>query len=345
MMECLTNIIGLSNRDCACFPEKEGEDVSKSGLYIDDLYEQSNILALTDSMSCDDEIWGVIAGARASAITDFVRDLTARIGKANTKLINYKGQLGKVDKATKLLTPTGTSVGVQINGNNGYKAAYFAISSIGLKINTAGTYTVKLFRDDNMVTPLESWPVVAVANKPSYLDQPYTFPLFSKTGNPYNYFLLYEPAGARPYDTATWCCSGKDKNWSKLVNVLGAQSSDLVTFELKDKPMNGLIINLSIHCNIEWVCSDFDYTYDPWAATMAKTIHLLSIAKVYNYINSTGNVNRYTVLEKPEYLLGKMKSLAKQIDERYDYMAAFLPDEALHCWSCDNKVVLGEIIV
>lgn len=342
-MDCLTNVIGLSNRDCGCFPENEDASTSTSGLYIDDLYEQSNILALSDSTSCDDDIWSVIENARASAITDFVRDLTARISKANTKIFNFKGQLGKVEKATKLTTPTATKIGVQIYGNNHYKAAYVGITSLGLKINTAGTYTVSLYRDDNMVTPLKSWSVVAVANKPTYVDEPYTFPLFSKTGNPLNYYILYQPSGARPYDTACYCCSGKDKNWSKLMTIPGVETNDSVSFTVSDRPMHGLIINLTIHCNVEWVCSPFDFQLDPWAATMAKTIQLISIAKVYNYIHSTGNVNRYTLLEKPEYILGKMKSLTKQIDERYDYLAYSLPDEGLECWHCDNKINLGEI--
>jgi hypothetical protein len=339
---CLDNIIGLSNRECECVGEIP-ENKSDSGFYIDDTFQANNVFKISEALSCDDDIWDVMTNARVNAITNFKIDLFAAMQAKNSRFIEWNGVLGKLDKAYKLSTVSSfDTLGIDIRGKDGYKAANITINSMGLKLNTAGTYIVSLFQS-GVVDPLETWEIDTVANEESYLEKSITIPMYTKTGLPLKYSLRYEPNGAKPYLTQFYCCSGPD-HWNDLVDLKGVGITGATT-ATKQKPMHGLFMSISIHCGNEWLCRDWDYETDPWARTMAKTIQMMGILDTYKYINSSSNVNQYTILMEPEHILGKMSSLVKQIGERMTWLSHNLPIPAKECWKCNQTINVGEIMV
>ncbi len=339
---CLENIIGLSNRECECIGDIP-ENTSLSDFYIDDIFDGANVFKLQESLSCDDDIWGVMENARTSSISNFKIDLFAAMQTKNSRFIEWDGVLGKLDKAHKLsMFSNYQTLGIDIKGRDGYKAANITINSLGLKLNTTGTFTVSLFQV-GVAEALETWTINTVANEESYLEKSITIPMYTKTGLPIKYRLEYQPGAAKPYQTQFYCCSGPD-HWNNLVTLNGFGTTGATT-KTAQKYMHGIFMSISIHCGNEWLCREWDYQTDPWARTMAKTIQMMAILETYKYINSSGNVNQYTILMEPEHILGKMKSLIKSIGDRMIWLSHNLPIPAKECWKCNQTISIGEITV
>ncbi|MBK7007196.1 MAG: hypothetical protein IPH94_05340 [Saprospiraceae bacterium] len=67
--------------------------------------------------------------------------------------------------------------------------------------------------------------------------------------------------------------------------------------------------------------------------------------KVLEYILNNGAVNKYTTLLEPEWIYGKLKYNAMEIEGRMNYLSTNLPVQVANCWTCYPSSIMGTVLV
>lgn len=324
---CLENIIGISNSNCPCI-EDSGQDTSKSGYFINDILESGTVLKLDASLACDDPIWEVYRAARLRSIDYFKINLIGLVSQYNSKIVEWAGMIGNVEKATKIITNVPSVFNFNINPRVGYKSTKLTFTPY-FKAADSGAVEISLFKNTDL-TPVKTWVINTIPGQNVSGVDPVTIEMFTNL-NPNYYRLEVTLNGVRPYETKTYCCSGPSR-WNYFI-------------ELPQKQMYGLALSGKLHCGSDWVCGEWDYENDPWAKTMARTIQYMSRVLIYQYILSSSKINKYTLLLEPEHLMGKIKNLNKEIAERMEWLSQNLPTPAHDCWTCNPSITVGQILV
>ena len=344
-MECLNGIIGLSNRDCACHGEENEKpddfDQSESGYFIDDMFENTGLFKLKSALECDDELWTVMQNAKNEAMSEFPSQIMGVISQYNEKIIqDWSGLIGDYTRASKVHQVDKANVGMYFGPKeNTPMTTVMKINSIGLMTNTAGEYEIKIYESSDMVTPLYTIPITQVKANNETVKACHCnimLPMFDQnTLIRKKYYISYELNGAKPLNTKFYCDCNSKPSWPRLVDYYGvAYDDDIDALTKYNQYTCGIVMNASFICSNSWLCSNWDYVNEIWPKTMAKAIQLMAILKTQQYILNSNNVNQYTTLLEPEHMMGKMKSVAKQIEGRMNYLALNLPVEAASCWSC-----------
>jgi hypothetical protein len=348
-MSCLDSIIGLSNRPCECTDKDLPKDAaeSKSGYFIDDMFDNTNLFALQSSLSCQDALWEVMDNAREKAISEFPSTLMGVILEHNERAIqDWSGVIGDVSKANKVHQLDEPVCGVYFGPKPSTPlSTVMKIKSLGVMTNTAGTYTVNIFNAKDLSYAIQTYSIVqtkAFNETVVNLDKPALLPMYDEYGMPIKYFITYERGAAQPMNSKFWCDCSATPYWPRLVDHYGISfdGSDEDDIKKESRMTNGIVLNASFICSNSWMFRDWDYQSEVWPKTMAKTIQLMAILSTQQYILNSNNVNRYTSLIEPEHLMGKMKSVAKQIEGRLNYLAMNLPHEAADCWSCKSSTMM-----
>lgn len=340
---CLENVIGITNRDCDCIDglSEEALKLSKSGYFVDDIFEGLPLIPLSESLQCDDDLIGVLQNARSKAISDFKTDLNAKLAEGNSKVMAYDHSFGKLEKATGLVLKDYAKCGVSIVGRPAHKAKSMTIHFVGLKINANENVTVELTNGSEV---LESWEITTVQGNHIVNKKSITVPLFDKdTGFAIEYKLIYNRTPTtRPYNTQSYCCNSIGA-WNDYVNFRGYSEDANGGASYYQKLMLGLTCRISFHCNEDWMCEDWKYETDPWAKTMAKTIQLMAMLNVYNYALNSQEINRFT-LQQPEAITAQLTELTTGIDWRMDYLTdnKNIPASASACWECNPRMWVGD---
>lgn len=320
---CLDKIIGLTNNTCLCISNNTLDNSSDSGYYINDILESGMILKLDNSLNCQDPIWEIYKAAKERAIDDFKINLIGSLSNNYTKIVDFKGVIGNLEKAYKIVPSQISSFTYYIKPKN-YKSKLTITP--GFRSADNGTVDIRLFKNGIQI---KTWSISVIAGQNVNAQNSETIDLTDNgVINEYKFEIDYN--GVRPYDTQAWCCSGPGA-WSKYITL--------------ERHMNGLYFSVKLHCGIDFICDDFDYSNDPWAKTMARTILLMSRVSIYTYILGSNSINRYSLLSEPEHLMGKIKNLNKQIEDRMDWLSQNIPQSATDCWSCVGGISVGQIIV
>lgn len=349
---CLEKIIGISNRNCTCLTEiPEEENLSNSGLYVDDIFETTNSLKLKESLNCQDEIWDVFKNARKSSIEEFSMNLLGLLSTNQVKQItDWRGILGDPDRANKLTMNNGLQGFEIVPKSNVPLGLSLQITAVGLLLNGAGIYNLNLHSSESN-DPLKSWPITSQINKPTVIEveEILILPMFTKSGLKISYYFTYDPGTRIPFETKAWCDCNNDPAIAKYLTINGLNDFSTISgisgAKRSYKQMNGIIIGANLSCGNEWLCSKWNYKNDPWALTMAKTIQFMSMVKVLQYVLNSNTINKYTTILETEHLYGKIKHYNKQIEGRMNYLSTEIPEQAKNCWSCTPSSYMGEIIV
>lgn len=351
MEDCLSRIIGVTNRDCECTNTGKPDDSNESlsGLFIDDKFEGVPLLRVQSSLNCEDELYKILEDARAEAISDFKTDLIGQMQLIHKSTMNtYKGTIGDPDEANKILPNTKNWLGCMLQAKKAAPpSAAILISNLGLLVNQTGEYTVHLYRND-FDSPVTSWVIDAVANVPTLCENP--SPILLPFGNEFSqmntYYLVYESNGADPYNTKFHCGCGSKPSWVEYLKHDTYSQNTLTKTSAKDnKPTNGIYFHATINCGAGWMCNTWDFKNDPWARTMAKTIQLMSIMKVLQYCVNSDLISKYTLLEDEDSIAARFNYLSNQISGRMTYLTSKIPDNAKDCWKCYPKTTMVTIKV
>lgn len=357
--DCLTTIIGLSQTNCECFDDNKPIDsnVSDSGIFLDEI--EGLTLNMADAASeCESgSLWDILSGARTNGITYFKSDLMASLAqKYKQKRHPFMGTVGS-SKFKNSLTLSGAFGGIRIYCAN-IISGVMTINKIGLAFEQAATFDIEIYNnvDD---TPIHTFTVNSVANKFEWytLTTPVELAMSDDTGENPQYYLIYSVSGMKPKDVRGSCgCSSanykyywnannpiyksyeKDR-WSEYIMLTGIQGNDISDRENwgTSEYLNGLILDAKFICKTsDLICKNvFDYEGNELAFVMAYAVRYRAAAIVIDEILSSGNLNRYTMMER-EALYGKRNNYIKEYQNRISYLSDNINWKANDCLTCND---------
>lgn len=314
-MECLENVIKLSQTTCECFEDVPPDyNEGKADIYLDELEGLSLDLA-NGSENCEQgNIWDMMAKARTNATKEFKKDLLDCVNSNYMPKRNgYKGLVGNVS-FNQTLNYTENMSGLAGKFSN-IVGGKMIINRIGLLFSTTSTFNVSIYSSDDLTTPIATYPVTSAANSLQYvtLSTPLELPLWSNQTSIITYFVAYDLIGTyKPKNNKADCgCTNKQavayKHWGNFYGIKGNSPSSLDSFNTTTE-FNGLVLDVEFQCDTKRIiCSDdmpLDFENDSRAMNIAYCIRYQAGYLLAQLILDTQNINRYTMLDR-EALYGK----------------------------------------
>jgi hypothetical protein len=351
MLDCLTTLVGLSDKDCSCFEDSRpaAYNTSESGYFLTDPEHGMPLLeSVYASQDCSDgSIWDVMQKARTSAILDFETDLHAWLySRYSSRFTAFTGNIGQ-EKTSALLTGLGgTYTGIRLRPK-GYRGAKLTIQKIKFKSNYTGNVTVDVYSSEDVTAPLFSETVAATAG--NWIEHtPETaieLDLWSEECDDLYYYIVYDGASVVPYNNKFTCC-GKKQSWLQYTDAAGISTNDLEAISSTTSRANGISLTAFVRCEgSDWLC-DLDTLGDYNAkSVIAKTIQFKGAAKLISSILDSGNVNFYTLLGR-EQLYGKRNHFNKRYEENIRWIVENIPGNVTDCFKCsENRIKRRAILV
>jgi len=369
LIECLKYSVGLSQVPCECLTDPpEESDRSDSGYYLDDM-EIAPPLQFPKAATDCEEFWTMMERARADGIRDFITDFLIHSRTTTTlKLTPFDGYFMDWEKINLVLTGINQQYLVsRFEPIRLIRGGVLEVRKVGLILNTAGTYTVNIYRSIDLyseavtLTPYKTIQVtvttpgvMAEASVPMDPDQGvWKLPLWDGDRR-VTYFFVYDPVGAKPYNVKFDCgCTGGLKPWQKHLYAKGLQVNDVKKLVVETQSLSdfsyGLAISGSLTCDgMDWMCRNWNYKTDSFGRVMARLIQLYSIRKLHALILNSRRINAYTLL-KPESLqqriIGISQMIADPIQGNMPYLIRNIPRGVTGCWECESPFKKGNISV
>ena len=344
-LDCLTTLVGLTDKDCPCFdPAPENWNTSSSGYYLTDPEHGFALLdAIYASSDCGDgSIWDLLTKARSQAIRDFATDLRAVMSRYHEPRVKpWKGVIGQPKHTTKagiLATYAGVIIQPQP-----LRDASFVVTGIRLGLDASGDVTVNITSNDPDFVALTATVSVA-ANQftVNTLDTPISLPMFSeRRPEDLTYAIYYEmPEGAQHLVNKFTCC-GLRQPWQQHLSVKGVTSDDTDVDEMLTGGADplGLVLEGYFVCDeLEWICNLEQFASSGVLDVVAKAIQAKGAAKLISAIIEAGPtaVNLYTLLGV-EQLYARRQQLQVNYVEAVDWVARNFPQSATDCFVCKDK--------
>lgn len=353
MMQCLSEIIGITQSDCECIINGiSNQDLtklrtSKSGLYMDDLPGGVHLKALTRTDACKTMAQMALT-ARDNAIKTLENDLIISLNNRYKKdKNNFSGQIGRMSYAQSL----GVSKpwqGMRIRPND-WSDGMITMTRLQIILNQAVTLNVRLFRvllDSVMGEEIAAWPVTTNANAFTLVpigSDPIKMPLVYNS-EMVEYYLLYDTGEAggpvQPKDTGIHCvpCNGGVAPYSQYVTVSGVQADDATNLQNKitDTYSHGLIMDVEIKCDNEKLfCREYQEE-EAVAVAMAYATWYKAGELLIEDVLKQPDVNRYTTMAR-EYLWGKRNHFRSEYESRINYLGAVVDVTQSNCYICRSQ--------
>lgn len=344
-LSCLTNVVGISTRDCACLDTLDAAyKESLSGYFLDDIEHGIPLIYPNKAQDCGDtSIWTVLAQARSQGINDFFTDLLATIYRENKeKYAAYSGEVGEKKNNTPLVTTLKDKIGLKISPKE-IRGGLLRIHKIKLLLDTAITSNFIIYNTDfGVVDTIPFTNVAGTEYVHDFADTPKELPFFDANDFYQEYYILFDRGTAKPYNIKFHCGCGQGAANKPYYTYGDFHGVRMDTLDLDDETLNksytyGLILEISLTCDaMNWICfRDQEYITEKFARVMAKTIQLYAIKKMIAFVANSTRINRYTLLDQ-KGLYVKMGQLQKEINGRLPWLAENLPDHAQDCLTCKD---------
>jgi len=364
--DCLDSLIGLSRNECRCtqFGKPDDFNVTTSGLYLDE-QEGLNLRMIEAADDCEQGgLWEMMSVAREEAGKALKADAQAELLK-HYKLARYPfSGLITEDRGRDTYTPTKTYNGLRLCVLP-LNAGVLTIKRIGLLFNGVDNVNWSIYSNvsDDVIA---SGTITTVANTVVY----YTFPtpldlVMLDTACQYiEYFIIYEkPASIKPKNNKITCsCDGfrpvcsypptfgvnmkQQYRWYEYMNIGFVSSNDLSDREnwgTSTPYANGIIVDLEVKCHVgNVICENLDFDANPASHAMAYAERFKAAAILVDKILASGNINRYTMMER-EQLYGKRNSYLKHYTDRIAWLGENLDASLSGCWACNPRLSIGGI--
>lgn len=353
MMQCLTEIVGVTLSDCQCIVDGLNTEqlqklrASKSGLFMDDIPGGVHMKAIKTIDACR-SFYQIALGARDNAIKTVEHDIVIALNNQYKKdKPNFIGQIGRMSYAGSLgvsrnwqgmqITPYSTGDGV------------ITLTRLFLVLNEAATVDVKIYRvivGSVMGEEVASYPVTTTANNFTQVDigaAPVKFPL-TYNGEAVEYYVMYDLSGApgvQPKDTGINCstCNGGIQPFSDYVTVRGVQlnNPNQLNDKLTDAFSHGLTMDVEIRCDSEQlICREYKAD-DAVAIVLSYCVYFKSGELLIEDVLKQPDVNRYTMMDK-ERLWGKRNHYRAEYDWRLSYLSTSINVWDSNCYVCNKTV-------
>lgn len=334
VLECLENIIGLSETTCECTSESKPSDAdtSASGVFLDQL-EGFNIDLAAAADDCNrDGIWTRMDRAVRNAKLDLQRDLLGCIGgNYKPRIESFMGQLGDsaFQGSLNLTTPY---AGIYISPFE-VKGAYMTVKKIGVLINQNAPVTVQIWSNENTSTKVFETltPISAIQDTLTWgaLTTPLELPMWSFNGIKLKYYVVMVLDGTfQPKANKRDCgCGGVQRpylKWLDFGGIKGSNTSNLSAFASTTE-LNGIVLDVDIKCKTsEVICSSekpLDFENDENAMYLAYAIRFRAGARLFEELKSTGRINRFSLLNG-EFVNAKIDEWNKAYMDCINYLCA-----------------------
>lgn len=353
-MECLNNIIGLSETTCACqLPAPVDYNLSRSGIFLDQL-EGLELRMNTGADDCEDgNIWERMTKAVRNATNEFTSDLLACVQTSyKPRKSNWGGLLGQTT-FTGALNPMSSYAGIKIQALN-LKGGYLFLKRIGVLVNQTQNVDVKIYSNENGSTLIDTFTIAATANTLSYAvisPAPLELPLWSDSTTMIQYYVLLDltPLTFLPLNNKKDCnCGGAaakpylnwlDFNGGKINNV-----NDFNTFiPSNDKELYGLVLDVETKCKMaQIICTDeepLDFENDGYAKKIAYTIRFKAGYLLLNDLYNSSNINRFTLMDK-EKMVGYIKFYQEEYDKWINFLCQNVQMDNNSCFVCKSDEII-----
>ncbi len=357
--ECLDNVIGLSETQCACFTTGAPYDVneSKSGLFLDQLEGITLDIAGSIEDCGQGSLWDIMAKSRSNAIKSFKSDvLTGLLSKYKQKRQPFSGVIGSAKYKNNLTLPN-TYAGVRIYSAN-IIGGIMSVKRIGLLFDNNYTFDVSIYNDLSD-SPIATYTVTTNANALTWFNISSALNLDMNeisNDNP-NYYLIYTASGKKPKDITAGCgCSTsvyhyywnlnkpqfksyeKDR-WSEYIMLTGINGDDISDRENwgTTSYLNGILLDVDFKCKVnDLICTDdMDFTSNGVALAMAFAIRYKAGFFLIDSILASGQINRYTMMDR-ERLMQKKNTYNTEYQSRIDWITDEINWKANDCLECKD---------
>jgi hypothetical protein len=351
-MECLENIIGISQTTCPCLTEGLSSDevsslnTSNSGVWLDQL-DNFNPAVVGSADDCNrGSFWERAERARRNAILDYkTQFLSAISGMYKPRIDTLNVQLGDSAFSGTLNLNT-TYAGIKIMPVQ-IKGAYIIIKKLGIVVNNGAAVVVKIFSNINNGTLVyESTPINATPNTLTWgvPAEPIELPMWSYQGY-IRYWVVMELDGTfQPKATKKDCgCGGVQRPYLQWLDFAGAKGSDETNLEgfSATNETNGIVLDAQIKCRAsELICSEeypLDFTDEAGALGTAYAIRFRTAAILYNEVLSTTNINRESMMNRDE-MQALVTSWQNEFSEWIKYQIDNLDLDQNNCYVCKTNL-------
>jgi len=354
-MECLNEIIGLSQKECECFEgdKPANANVSKSGLFLDELpgLELKMIDAAED---CGEgNVWErmlkAVTAAEINTKTEILKMLNNTVRDAYE---HFGGFFGKRNFNGSIPASSLKNYqGVNIEAKD-IRGSMFVLKEIDAFFDetTTGEITVNIYRSDNP-TPLYFFNIDTEANvaKKNILSVPIELPMWVDGFEDVQYHIIYSKhATAKPLNNRVHCnCSdGKNKTkWSQFGYVQGINIDSFTTVQDLDEATNdnylyGLGLIGELKCEKSTIICDEDRDLDFENDAVA-----LSIAQAIRY--NAGVILIHSLIDRPdstivalneEQLVFLANEYSQAFKDEIQFIANNINVDSNDCFVCRNLV-------
>lgn len=357
MLDCLTNLVGLTDKECSCFDDSQPADfdeinASETGYFLtDEDYGLPLLSAVYSAIDCGDgaTVFSVLQKARAAALKSIYTDLQAAMLNFYDRAVRpFYGLIGQ-RKANGSRTVTNQTVG-QLWRPNHIKDASFVASGIWLGATQAGSIEIKISSNDPDFDEYTQTVDYTTAGRFQYfaLTTAQTLPFYSRNTDGagcasdcgLQYAISYVlPSGAKPLDNVYSCCGNRNTEWKQYMTAGGFETSDLATLiESCNTTRNGYAMGLAVDgyltCdNLQWLCELEELNGYELRDVLARAIQFSATVYLAQHILDSSNINFWTVLNR-ESLYGKRNHAKKKFDDYMLWIAENVPPGMTGCYKC-----------
>lgn len=354
-MECLENIIGITNSNCECVlsgltdEQVASAKISTSGLYLDGNLEGGVSLAEVKLLENCGEYYRLANKAIKSAQKAFADDVQIAISsKYKAAKARFMGELGRLQYAGAMAVQSPLQF-LKVEPLV-QSAAVMKVNNVRINLNTTKeAVTVKLIQVLEGLTHgdvIFEAQVNTVANRFISVEIPVNLQVpLSINNRVVNYYFVWERTGAElPMDNAVSCgCSGGDA-YAQYVKLKGGQAQDYDNLGAgTDGFAHGLSVDAEIFCETGGlVCSEFRKE-DRIALVSAWSVLYKAGELLIEYVLQSPEINRFTMMNR-EYLWGKRNHFKAEYNNRIAYLSSEIDITANDCFVCrDRKMFVGNI--
>lgn len=347
-MECIENIIGITNETCPCVTDGLTTDqiaelkVSASGLYLSENLEGGISLKEIKSFSACAEYFDLAKRAVKAAKKKFEDDiLIAMLEKYKSSQPTYKGDLGRLQYVTNLTVNDNVQY-LKITPRKNVSAT-MKIHGVRLVLDQAVTTPVKLIaveRGLNYGEEIFSVDVDTLENRFVNVDIPINIEVpFIKDGKTFDYYVTWEKSGdARPKDNGVSCgCAGGDA-FDPYVEISGGEVYDYDQLGTATPQTNarGIIVFVEIACSVgKFVCNEYDERND--IAKISAWANLYKAGELLiEYVKQSPEINRLTTMQS-DYLWGKRNHFRKEYNTCIEFLAEKIDARNSDCFICNDS--------
>ena len=347
-MDCLINIIGLSETNCACYPLSPVDyNTSASGIFLDQLegLDLEMIKAVEDC--AEGNLWDRMTKARDNAVRAFKADYLSCV-QSNyiNRVTNWSGLIGSTTFNASI-NPLTSNAGIKVTTNQ-LKGGVIIVKKIGVIVDSNVAVTVNAYSSKDGGTLVATYVINAIANTLTYatLSAPLELPTFSYDAQNLSYYFLIDltPANFLPKNNKKDCgCGGVSKpykSWFDFVGVKGNAIPDISLYQQStSNEINGLVLDVEAKCkSSEIICSEerpLDFNDSGYDMQIAYAIRFKAGEILIEDMLASGNINRFTMLDR-ERLWGKRNHYRKLYDEWVTYLCASPKIDNNYCLVCRN---------